>query len=92
MKSFPCKSHIAYEIKPIKQIKPGKHSAGVVIIRKTGGKATLRDLWIPQNWKLHVYRDKPHWKWLIRLPFFHLVKDNCNLEIGHPNIFVWIIL
>lgn len=92
MRVFPCKSHVAYEIRPIKQIRPGKHQTGIVIIRETGMRKTARDLWIPKNWRFQVFPDKPHWKWFIRLPFFHLIKNNCNLEIGHPNLFIWFIL
>lgn len=92
MRVFPCKSHVAYEIRPIKQIRPEKHQTGIVIIRRTGNRMKTRDLWNLANLRFCINPGKPRWHWMIRLPFFWFLKDNCSLEIGHPNLYLWLIL
>jgi len=46
------------------------------------------------NFKFSVYPYKnfKYFKWLIRFPFFHFSKDNCNIHLGTNKRQLWIQL
>ena len=93
MKIFRHSTHTVYEIQEWKlNGKNGKRQHGICIIHETGNRFNARSLWNPRCWKLIVTPHKSsRWFWFVHLPVFRFNRDNCNLEIGHPNLYLWII-
>ena len=63
------------------------YHSGLVIIHNTGNRIPILTLLNPKNWRFNIESNF----WCIRLPFFLFNKDNCGIEIGHPNLYLWII-
>ena len=85
MKKFVHSTHTAWEIRQWK-----KRKNGIVLIKLTGDRMNLRTLL--QNICFRIHRTgQKKWFVTIRLPFFYLMKDNCNIHIGFPNIYIWVV-
>ena len=92
MKVFRHESHTVYVFREWKMIDDKRHQSGICIIRKTGSRIPARSLFDHKNWRFTVPEKNFHRFWHIRLPFFLFNRDNCGIEVGHPNMFLWIIL
>ena len=84
IKAYKHETHTAYEIR-----KWSANKKGIVIMKKTGDKLNLKSLL--HFWKFHISIHKNNWFVIIRTPIFLLEKYNGSLEIGHPNLYLWVI-
>lgn len=82
MNIYHHKTHTAFAIRNWDQ-----YHSGLVIIRNTGNRIPILTLLNPKNWRFNIESNF----WCICLPFFLFNKDNCGIEIGHPNLYLWII-
>lgn len=87
MNVFRHSTYTAYEIRPWKI-----RQRGIVIIRETGNRINARSLWNVHNWRFIVKPSRfNRWHWLIRFPFFYFERNNVDIKIGYPNLYLWII-
>lgn len=87
MKKFVHSTHTVYAFRDWTLKK-----SGIVLVLNTGNRILARDMWNPCNWRLRVYPGRLNpWHWFIRLPFFYLNRNNTGFEIGHPNLYLWVI-
>ena len=81
---YKHKTHITYQIR-----KRSVNKKGINIVKNTGHKLNLKSLL--HYWKFYIRIHKNNWFVIIRTPIFLLEKANCDLIIGHPNYYLWII-
>lgn len=87
MKKIIHSTHTVWEIRPWT-----KEKCGVVLIKHTGDKLSLKSLFCKENIRFHYNKpNKKQWFLFIRLPFLYIEKNNFNFYIGTPNKYIWFI-
>ena len=84
IKAYKHETHTAYEIR-----KWSANKKGIVIIKHTGCKYNFKSLLL--FWKFRIFTSKNNWFAIIRTPIFMFEKFNGGFEIGHPNLYLWVI-